>query len=96
MLQRSSLRVEVAYCMQGYYKDSEQTAAVLDQQGWFHTGDIGELDASGMLRIIDRKKALFKLAQGDELLLPMQYGHRMDSVSSNAAIHFVYAATQGD
>ena len=49
--------------MQGYYKDEEKTAEVI-QNGYFHTGDIGEIDAEGFLKITDRKKQLFKTSGG--------------------------------
>jgi long-chain acyl-CoA synthetase len=48
--------------MQGYYKEPELTAAVL-KNGWFHTGDIGELDGE-YLKITDRKKEMFKTSGG--------------------------------
>jgi len=49
--------------MQGYYKDKEKTDEVI-QNGYFHTGDIGEIDADGFLKITDRKKQLFKTSGG--------------------------------
>jgi long-chain acyl-CoA synthetase len=50
--------------MIGYYKDPEKTKAAIDNEGWFHTGDIGEFDNDRMLRITDRKKEIFKLSGG--------------------------------
>ena len=49
--------------MMGYYKDPELTAEVI-KKGYFHTGDIGEIDKDGFLRITDRKKEMFKTSGG--------------------------------
>jgi long-chain acyl-CoA synthetase len=49
--------------MLGYYRQPEATAAVL-RDGWFSTGDIGAIDRNGYLRIVDRKKEIFKTSRG--------------------------------
>lgn len=57
--------------MLGYYKEPEMTAATIDSFGWLHTGDKGELDADGYLKITGRVKEMYKTSKG-EYVAPAQ------------------------
>ena len=50
--------------MQGYYKQPEMTAEAIDEEGWFHTGDLGMFEKEGQLKITGRKKEIFKTSFG--------------------------------
>ena len=61
--------------MIGYHNNPEATAEVV-KDGWFHTGDIGDIDADGFLKITDRKKSLFKTS-GGKYIAPVQLEHEL-------------------
>ena len=66
------------HVMQGYYKAPEKTDAVMAEDGWFHTGDIGEFDDANNLKITDRKKDLFKLSTG-KYVMPQPIENKLGS-----------------
>ena len=64
--------------MQGYYKDPEKTSEVLTEDGWFHTGDLGEMDKDGYLYIKGRVKTMILGASGENI-----YPEAIESIINN-------------
>ncbi|KAL2890917.1 AMP-binding enzyme [Ceratocystis lukuohia] len=75
----------------GYHKNPEETAKSIDADGWFHTGDIAEVDSLGRFKIVDRKKNVLKLAQG-EYISP----ERIENVYMGSTNLIVSAFVHGD
>jgi long-chain acyl-CoA synthetase len=66
------------HIMKGYYKNPQATAETIDGEGWLHTGDLGEIDRDGYLKITGRIKNLFKLSTG-KYVMPQPLEERLES-----------------
>jgi long-chain acyl-CoA synthetase len=77
--------------MEGYHHRPEETADALGEDGWLHTGDIGEVDGEGFLRITDRKKDLFKTSSG-KYIAPSAIESQFKSVCPYASQFLVHGS----
>jgi len=75
------------HVMKGYFGKPAETAEAIDPDGWFHTGDIGEIDEEGFLKITDRKKDLIATAGGKKIApQPIETMLRQNPFISNAVL----------
>ncbi|PHH59025.1 hypothetical protein CDD81_3938 [Ophiocordyceps australis] len=88
---RGELLMRGPHIFRGYFKNEEETKRTLEPDGWFHTGDIAEVDNMGRFKIIDRKKNVLKLSHG-EYISP----ERIENVYAGSCNLITMAYVHGD
>ena len=87
-------RGEICYrgnnVFKGYFGMKEATRETIDEDGWVHTGDVGIILSSGVIKIIDRKKNIFKLSQG-EYIIPDKIENKLTQ-----SLHIMQIFVYGD
>ncbi|CAD6579884.1 MAG: long-chain fatty acid-CoA ligase [Alectoria sarmentosa] len=74
--------------MDGYFENEKETSEAMTNDGWFKTGDIGEFDKNGQLRIIDRKKNLVKTLNGEYIALEkLESTYRSNPIVGNICVY---------
>ncbi|KAI0378439.1 acetyl-CoA synthetase-like protein [Hypomontagnella monticulosa] len=86
---RGELLLRGPFIFGGYLKNEAETSKALESDGWFHTGDIAEIDELGRVKIVDRKKNVLKLSQG-EYISPERIENVFMGSSNLVAMAFVH------